>query len=148
MCGYDKDKLYALDDLLRARDTVLVFPRPSLHPNWSSWSKRLHSIIIRNMHHKTLRGADERDPVAAKNELLRVFESYPITEEDSDKRWYMQVGLAGCTKWHTLGTYLFLRDTIQDDGCSPVGAYYSTALKRREISGGGQVGRFLLPERA
>lgn len=155
LCGYDAGKLYALNDRIRASHNFLFFPKPSFHRNWDALSKRVNKLEVRSIRPNSLMDVSGLDPLAVKSALEGIYKKYPFEEEDYDKRWYMQVALAGCTKWQVVGAYLFARDTLREVESlrgdkvehSPVGVYYCTGVLHTPIYGDGRIGEFLVPKK-
>jgi len=155
--GYDSFRLYSLDDHVKSHDTILIFPNPSLNKNWNNLSKRMNYYAARFVYPKYKKEVSEVDPLAIKDSLDEVYSSYPINDSDGEKRWYMYVGLAGCTKWPVVGAYLFARDKMEKvEGFkenefpdhSPVGIYYSTSFYDKPLDiRGSRISEFVLPKK-
>ncbi len=137
LSGYDSGKLYAIEDHMRSRDTYMVYPKPSLHKGWDSHSKRLNANIARFVRSKDVHEVSEANPVAVRDTLQKIHSSYPIGDPDYEKRWFMGIGLAGCTKWPVVGAYLFVRGTVKKFDRfehSPIAVYYSAAVFDRPLN--------------
>lgn len=157
LVGYDSGRLYSIDDHVRSRDTILIFPKPSFHKNWDCLSKRINANVSRcSINPKDVREITEFNPLAVKDTLQEVYDSYPIKDPDTRKRWYMRVGLAGCTKWPVVGAYLFVRDIMEPHEMvtkegkksydwSPVSIYYSTPVYEAALGmRGSQITEFFI----
>lgn len=155
LAGYDSGKVYSVEDHIRSRDTFVFFPKPSFHKNWDALSKKVNHLMVGSIYNCEKRDVSGLDPLAVKSGLEGVYNSYPINEKDYGKRWYMQVGLAGCTLWQTVGAYLFVRDKMETHAgskgesydSSPISVYFCTSLFPVPIEGPGRIGEFLIPRK-
>lgn len=155
--GYNAGKFYSLDDHVRSRDSIMIFPKPSLHKNWDCLSKRINANVARFVYPKDMKEVSEVNPLAVKDALNNVYDSYPINDPERDKRWYMGICLAGCTKWPVVGAYLFVRDKMEKikglkEGefldHSPIGVYYSTSLYDNPLAiRSSRISEFVLPKK-
>jgi len=146
--GYSKHgaREYVLEEeRVRARDTYLFIASPSFCKGWSSASVKFNDHLLYRVKVKEVSGLS---PLAVKSELEKIYDSYPM-KADYSERWFMGVAPVG-TKWQAVGTYLFVRDKLEDRGSyewSPVSVYYATPIVNNPSESYSGFTQFTLPKK-